>query len=197
MLNRNPTDIAVDAVASKHRRLGMRLVWLTVPLAWLGLMAPAASCACALQVVAIQPAAVEPTDTYIGRTAALELRFHNDKTAGPVEVFPEPPLIVKQLKTQRECAVKDGGVWVRQHVYASADGSTLVTHEYSGSNDELVFYDTQTCNKRAAVDVSKRQWIMDGNIVRMTSLKPGQRSSEIKLDAGCLPVNAPGASARR
>lgn len=173
--------------ASAARRLG-KLWWLALPLGWLGAAAsPAASASCTLQPVSIQPAAAEPTDTYIGRTAALELRFHNDKTSGPVDVFPEPPLTVRQLATSNECAISDGGIWVRQHVYASADGRVLVTHEFSGSNDALVFYDTGTCAKKAVVDVSNAQWFLEGSTIVKSPSKAGQRASRIKLNTACLP----------
>lgn len=162
--------------------------WLAAPLAWLCVTAPSAfaSDACFLQPVPIQPAASEPTDTYVGRTAALELRFHNDKTSGPVDVFPEPPLTVKQLGNQTECAIQDGGIWVRRHVWASADGRTLVTHEYSGSNDELVFYDTRSCARTAAIDVTGTQWTVDGRTVAIT--QAGKRKSRVALDAACRPA---------
>jgi len=159
--------------------------WLAAPLAWLCVTMPAASAstseACSLQPVSIQPAAREPTDTYVGRTAALELRFRNDKAGGPVDVFPEPPLMVKRLDTRT-----DGGIWVRHHVWASADGRTLVTHEYSGSNDELVFYDTLSCARTAAIDVSVAQWTVDGRTVAIT--QAGKRQSRVALDAACLPA---------
>jgi hypothetical protein len=159
-----------------------------VRLAWLCIAAPAASCACALRSVAIEPAAAEPTDTYVGRTQTLELRFHNDKTSGPVDVFPEPPLTVKQLKAASECTIRDGGIWVRQHVYASGDGQTLATHEYSGSNDELVFYDARTCGRKASLDVSHTQWAIEGDTIVMTPAKAGSRAVKIRLDAACLPA---------
>ena len=165
-------------------------IWLAAPLAWLCAMAPpaAATQACALQPVAIQPVTREPADAYIGRTAMLELRFHNDKTSGPVDVFPEPPLTVKRLDTQTECTIEDGGIWVRRHVYASPDGGTLVTHEYSGSNDELVFYDTRNCTRTATLDVSNTRWTIEGGAVLKSAARAGKRPSRVKLDSACVPV---------
>jgi hypothetical protein len=173
--------------------------WLAAPLAWLFVTAPAASAseACSLQPVPIQPVSSEPANTYIGRTAVLELRFHNDKTSGPVDVFPEPPLMVKRLDTQTECAIQDGGIWVRRHVWASADGRTLVTHEYSGSNDELVFHDTRSCARTAVVDVSNTRWTIEGGAVIKSAAKGTKRPSSVRLDAACLPAKPAGSSTRR
>lgn len=165
-------------------------IGVTAPLAWLCGMAPSAFAApaCKLLPVHIEPAGSEPADIYVGRTAVLELRFHNDKTSGPVDVFPEPPLTVKRLDTQAECMAHDGGIWVRRHVYASTDGGTLVTHEYSGSNEELVFYDTQNCSRKATLDVSDTRWAIEGNTVLKWQAKADKRPSRIRLDAACLPV---------
>ena len=177
-----------------RRRPSRRALWVAAPLTWLCVATPAASCACALQLVPVQPAAPEPTDTYVGRTATLELRFHNDKAGLPVDAFPEPPLTVRQLKTGDECAIQDGGAWVRQHVYTGADGRTLVTHEYSGSNDELVFHDTHSCRRKAAIDVSNARWAIEGASVVVPPAKPGEpgkRPVRTAFDAACLPEAPP------
>lgn len=174
----------VQSLQAKH----MRRFCLLAPLLWLHILMPSFACACTLLPVAIEPAAVEPTDTYVGKTAQLELRFRNEEMSGAVNVFPEPPLLVKQLQTGTECAINDGGVWVRQHVYAGAEGRMLVTHEYSGSSGELNFYDTRTCKKRASVDVSNLEWVIDGKSIRITSTTPPKRPARIKLDAACLPM---------
>jgi hypothetical protein len=168
----------------------MKWFRFVMPLVWLYIMVPSVACACSLQPVVIEPAAVEPTDTYVGKTAQLELHFHNETLNGVVDVFPEPPLLVKQLKTQAECAINDGGIWVRQHVYTGAEGHLLVTHEYSGSNDQLNFYDTRTCKKRASVDVSNLKWVIDGGTILIIPTPAAKRSLRIKLDAACLPIKS-------
>jgi hypothetical protein len=176
----------VQSLQAKH----MKKFCLLAPLLWPLILVPSFACACTLLPVVIKPAAVEPTDTYIGKTAQLELHFHNEEMSGAVDVFPEPPLLVKQLQTQTECAIKEGGVWVRQHVYAGAEGRMLVTHEYSGSSGELNFYDTRTCKKRASVDVSNLKWVIDGNSILITPTTPPTRPARIKLDAACLPMGS-------
>ena len=170
---------------------------LAAPLAWLCAAAPVVSLACTLQPVTIEPAAAEPTDTYVGRTASLELRFHNDKKSGAVEVFPEPPLVVKRLPAGRECRIDDGGIWVRRHVYASVEGQVLVTHEYSGSNDQLVFYDTHTCGKRASIDVSNKTWAVEGGAVLVSTPHTSKKPLRIGLDATCLPIKSASPRAHR
>lgn len=163
---------------------------ISVLLTWFCSITPSAACACRLQWVSIDPEQAEPAETYIGKWAGFELRFHNDKTSGQVDVFPEPPVILMQLDTRAECSITAGGIWVRKHVYASADGNMLMLHEYSGSNDELVFYDPRTCRKRAVVDVSNSRWVLgdDGGLV-VSPATAGQ-PVRISLDRMCLPVKS-------
>jgi hypothetical protein len=146
---------------------------------------------CSLQPVPIEPEGIEPAATYVGHTATLTLRFANEKTTGPVDVFPEPPLRVTQGTAGTTCTIDDGGIWVRQHVYADAQGRVLATHEYSGSNDSLNFYDTRSCQKLATVDVSNTTWQLgaDGLDIDVQT-KAGKKTKRVTLTGDCLPAKA-------
>jgi hypothetical protein len=146
----------------------------------------ASACACVLEHIAIDPIAPDRTDVYVGASELIEVRFSNFKTSGPVETFPEPPLIVQDRRSKVSCSI-DGGVWSRQSVFVSRDGSVLVTHEFSGSNDTLNFYDTKTCARRHSLDVSNATWSIDGSAIQIT--RSGQQGGArvVHLDARCQP----------
>jgi hypothetical protein len=141
--------------------------------------------------VPIEPEGQEPAATYVGQTATLTLRFTNEKTTGPVDVFPEPPLRVTPSAAGTTCTIDDGGIWVRQHVYADAQGRVLATHEYSGSNDSLNFYDTRSCRKLATVDVSNTTWRLGAEGLVMDALpQAGKQTKRVPLTGACLPAKA-------
>jgi hypothetical protein len=143
---------------------------------------------CSLQPVPIEPEGKEPAATYVGQTATLTLRFTNEKTTGPVDVFPEPPVRVTQRTSGTTCTIDDGGIWVRQHVYADAQGRVLATHEYSGSNDSINFYDTRSCHKLATVDVSNTTWRLGAEGLDIgVQTKAGKQKKRVALTGACLP----------
>jgi hypothetical protein len=146
---------------------------------------------CSLQPVPIEPEGQELAATYVGQTATLTLRFTNEKTTGPVDVFPEPPVRVTQRTAGTTCTIDDGGIWVRQHVYADAQGRVLATHEYSGSNDSLNFYDTRSCRKLATVDVSDTTWRLGAEGLDIdVQTKAGKKTKRVALTGACLPAKA-------
>jgi hypothetical protein len=146
---------------------------------------------CSLQPVPIEPEGKEPATTYVGHTATLTLRFTNEKTTGPVDAFPEPPLRVTQGPAGTTCTIDDGGIWMRQHVYADAQGRVLATHEYSGSNDSLNFYDTRSCRKLATVDVSNTTWRLGAEGLAIdVQTKAGKQTKRVPLTGACLPAKA-------
>jgi hypothetical protein len=112
---------------------------------------------CALTRVSIDPIDSNRTDLFVGKGKTIEVQFRNESTRPVVDVFPEPPLTVSNQASGRSCEI-DGGVWVRKSVFLSPDEKILVVQEFSGSNDHLVFYDTNTCEKRREIDVSTAQW---------------------------------------
>src|SRR5262249_3297072 len=92
---------------------------------------------CGLEGLVIAPIEDTKLEWYIGRGKLIEIRFHNDRIGQDVEAFPEPPLKVSRADAKSACEI-DGGIWVRDSVYLSADESSLLVHEYSGSSDTLV-----------------------------------------------------------
>jgi hypothetical protein len=146
---------------------------------------------CVLQPVPIEPEGKEPAATYVGQTPTITLRFTNEKTAGLVDVFPEPPVRVTHSAASTTCTIDDGGIWVRQHVYADAQGRVLATHEYSGSNDSLNFYDTRSCRKLATVDVSNTTWRLGAEGLDIeVQTKAGKQTKRVTLTGDCLPAKA-------
>lgn len=144
---------------------------------------------CSLFPVPINPEGHEPAAAYVGQTATLTLRFTNEKTTGPVDAFPEPPLRVTQIPAGTTCTIDDGGIWVRQHVYADTQGRVLATHEYSGSNDSLNFYDTRSCRKLATVDVSNTTWRLGAEGLDIEVLtQAGRKTKRLALTGACLPT---------
>lgn len=141
---------------------------------------------CALTALPINPIAADRSDFFVGISGKLELRFVNDKTAGEVTVFPEPPLLITNLASKANCAI-DGGVWVRKSVFVSQDNKVLVTQEFSGSNDFLIFYNTETCQKLYEIDVSNSNWSIHGGDINVSKAgKP--KPTHFHLNAACLPV---------
>ena len=144
---------------------------------------------CKFVRVEINPIAPGRTDIFIGRTEQIEVRFDNDKTDGTIEVFPEPPMTVISRRSKTKCFI-DGGVWVRNSVYASDNNEILMTHEFSGSNDSLNFYNVQTCQRINQIDVSNSTWEIQGSeiTVREQSVIEGKGSAAVKvysLNASC------------
>ncbi len=142
-----------------------------------------------LEHIAIEPIAPDRNDVYVGASELIEVQFSNFKTDGPVEAFPEPPLIVHDRRSKTSCSI-DRGVWSRKSVFISHDGSVLVTHEFSGSNDALNFYDTKTCSRRRSLDVSNATWVIDGAAIQITRTSTAGKHggmSVVRLDERCLP----------
>lgn len=149
---------------------------------------------CILSPLPINPIAPERTDIYIGTSKLVEVQFRNEKTEGNVEVFPEPPLIVKNRKNNTTCSI-DGGVWVRKSVFVSNNDSVVVTQEFSGSNDSLNFYDARTCKKINEIDVSNSTWEIRGTEISISkqdavNKEGGGRLSTYKLNESCNPVKS-------
>ena len=153
----------------------------------------ATACDCALQRVPVEPIASGRHDIYVGKASTLELRFHNDSAKAEVDVFPEPPLTIGHPATGATCDI-DGGIWVRQAVYLSRDEKTLLVQEYSGSNDQLVMYDTATCRKTGEIDVSGARWKITADRISIGRQCSGddigtcQQVKQVSLDHTCKPV---------
>jgi len=150
-------------------------------------------CDCALTQVPINPIEPARNDIFVGKAATLELRFRNESARQGVDVFPEPPLTVHHSASGESCDI-DGGIWVRRSVYLSADEKILLVQEFSGSNDQLVFYDTTTCKKRSEIDVSGARWKIANNQISIGRQCSGEdittcRSiKQLGLDKFCNPI---------
>lgn len=148
------------------------------------LLSQVPSKACELAQITIKPGTAENGELYSGQLQGVRVTFHNYRTKGAVTVFPEPPLVITTLKSGSHCEA-DGGVWARNGVYISNDGKMLVTAEFSGSYDGLVFRDVRTCKKVDELDVSGSRWSIHGS--RITLQPIAGASKTVRLDAGCRP----------
>ena len=120
---------------------------------------------CALKPIQIHQITPERRDVFVGKGERVQLEFNNFSTGEEIEVFPEPPLVVRRLSKKGVACKIGGGIWTRKDVFLSKDESTLLVREYSGSNDSLVFYDTGSCKRRDEIDVSGARWSVSGSKV--------------------------------
>lgn len=146
---------------------------------------------CKLQHIPVTPLKAGQYDVFHAQARSLELRFRSDANDPDVDAFPEPPLQVLQNASHSQCEI-NSGIWVRKDVYLSQDEQVLVTHEYSGSNDYLMFYRTADCSKLHELDVSVSHWKINGNMIRVQSMegtKKNRQPRQYALDANCKPVS--------
>ncbi|WP_186945931.1 hypothetical protein [Undibacterium hunanense] len=147
----------------------------------------AQAAACKLEHIPVTPLKPGSYDTFHALAKSVELRFHSDTNDPEVDAFPEPPLQVLHNATHQQCEI-NSGIWVRKDVYLSQDEQVLVTHEYSGSNDFLMFYKTADCSKLHELDVSISKWQITGNIIHVK--ENGKKSRKYELDVSCKPLAA-------
>ncbi|MFZ6654850.1 hypothetical protein [Undibacterium sp. TJN19] len=144
---------------------------------------------CSLKNLLVKPVTPGKKDVFHGETSGVEIRFTSLADDAEVDVFPEPPLLITQKQTNRQCEI-NGGIWVRKDVYLSQNEQVLVTHEYSGSNDFLMFYKTSDCSKIQEIDISYAKWKIHGTTINVLpetdGKKPGKPKTRIyQLDAAC------------
>ncbi|HKT28854.1 hypothetical protein [Dyella sp.] len=157
----------------------------------LALLSQIPSKACELAQITVKPDTAENGELYSGQLQDVRVTFHNYRTKGAVTVFPEPPLVITSLKSGNHCEA-DGGVWARNGVYISTDGKVLVTTEFSGSYDGLVFRDVRTCKKIDELDVSGTHWSIHGSQITWQPISGTPQT--VRLDEACRPRAVPTAS---
>ncbi|MBC3911186.1 hypothetical protein [Undibacterium umbellatum] len=146
---------------------------------------------CKLESIPVTPLKPGQYETFHAKAKSVELRFHSDANNPEVDAFPEPPLQVLHSANQSQCGI-NSGIWVRKDVYLSQDEQVLVTHEFSGSNDFLMFYKTGDCSKLHELNVSASRWKITGNTISVQSMEgtmKNRRSRHYVLDASCIPAN--------
>ncbi len=148
---------------------------------------------CRLLPVDVQPRDGAATGRYSGRVGDIDVEFRSERTSGPVDAFPEPPVVVRNVREGHECRIEDGGVWSRGRVYLAAHGRTLALGEHSGSGETLVFYATRDCARVAALELDGARWsVRDTGIVAGRSctgdaVEDCARRALTRLNAECLP----------
>lgn len=159
----------------------MRPVKTLLQIATLLNLALSSAYACTFNKLDITPLNQEGDTVYIGKSDSIEIRFNNEKTDGSVEVFPEVPLTIINHKTNMQCEIKDGGIWVRDTVFLSDDKKMLLTREYSGSNSSLVFHNMNTCKKEAEISLPTLNWSLKKNAIQ-------SENKTYKLASDCKPA---------
>ena len=117
--------------------------------------------------LSVNPVDPVKKDIFIGKGSNIEVIFRNESKNEVIDVFPEPPMTIRNKVGGHSCDI-DGGIWVRQSVWLSNDEKTLIVQEYSGSNDFLVIYDTGTCEKLNELDVSDSLWEISGDSISIS-----------------------------
>ncbi|MFZ6741958.1 hypothetical protein ACO0LC_01855 [Undibacterium sp. JH2W] len=151
------------------------------------ILAPVHAASCQLQNIAVTPLQPGHYEVFRAVGKSVELRFNSVSNDAQVDAFPEPPLKILQRASNTQCEI-NAGIWVRKDVYLSSNEQVLLTHEYSGSNDFLVFYNTTDCSKLHELDVSGSTWKIRGKLIR-TETQDGIRHKrqDYVLNAKCLP----------
>lgn len=157
---------------------------------------------CALKRVQIHQIAPERRDVFVGKGERVQLEFNNFSNAAEIEVFPDPPLVVRRLSQKGGACKISGGIWTRKDVFLSKDELTLLVREYSGSNDSLVFYDTRSCKRHDEIDVSNARWSVSGRKVVVGTqcqdemLESCRSLRRQTLNGACLPAHVAKKQAR-
>jgi len=102
-----------------------------------------------------------------GQRIAILFQNDSDTAASDIDIFPEPPVTIRDKKKNTSCEISEGGIWVRTEVYLTADERYILMNEYSGSGSDLISYDTSTCLKTKQLDVSGMNWRIDGDKVHL------------------------------
>jgi hypothetical protein len=121
---------------------------------------------CMLNQLSVTPKTDGDFGWYSGLTEKYIVEVQNFKPSEDVDVFPEPPLIIKSRMSEHVCTI-DGGVWKKDGFYTSLDESTIFVFEFSGERSSLISYNLATCAQKAALDVSGLRWTIDKNRITL------------------------------
>lgn len=135
--------------------------------------------ACSFSALPIETTNAERATQYRGSGKKIEVAFDNEEFEKPVESFPESKMKIRSIDKGLTCEI-DGGIWVRGAVYLSADESTVIAKQFSGSNEQLNFYNTKTCARKGSIDVSNRLWVLDKNRLTIGSNCTSELTSCVK-----------------
>lgn len=173
-----------SAVHDEYPFMDTRTVVLTL---WAAVMLAAcghrpASGGCEYQTVHI--AAVAPRE-FVGRVGTVEIRLSSARDGAQVESFPDSKLVIGRPGSSCEA---EGGVWQRRGIFVAGDGRTVAAIESSGSNDVLVFLDTESCQRAGAIDVSNAHWHFDDHGVVIAPVGAATATPHVHgLEAACRP----------
>lgn len=185
-LSQAATPLPSDTHHMKTSRALVRAIMLGA--AWLPLPQTGLAATCRMRPVLIEPVSDGGSGQFAGSLNAMRVSFQSERPGAEVSEFPEPPVVIRDLRTQRSCQISDGGIWSRQGAHLSSNRRILMLHEYSGSSDTLNFYDTRTCNRLRVVDVSGQTWSVQGQHITLVAKEDGHpRTRRVSLGQACLP----------
>ncbi|GAB2904568.1 type IV secretion system immunity protein Tsi1 [Uliginosibacterium flavum] len=159
---------------------------LSMALASAQALAGAPTAPCAITNIPVDPAPPGQFASYAGHGHAIDILLQSARPDREVDVFPEPPLILRRKDTQKSCEI-DGGIWTRKDFYLDASERTLITVEFSGSSDSLNFYDTASCKRLASLDISGYAWAIGKNALTLTAKQGKAKTRSRRVNSFCIP----------
>lgn len=151
---------------------------------------PAGTPMCRFSGVRMNPAEPKKYETYVGKGKSLDIVVTNS-SGQPTDSFSDPPYIIRKRDGNGECGI-EGGNWPANGLYLTSDDRTLLALEFSGSSSTLVIYDTETCMRKQAFDVSSASWNVTGDTITIAAHVADERrrirvpKKTMKLDANCV-----------
>ena len=145
---------------------------------------------CRFSGVRMNPAEPRKYETYVGKGKSLDIVVTNS-TGQSTDSFSDPPYLIRKRDGSGECGI-EGGNWPANGLYLSSDDRTLLALEFSGSTSTLVIYDTATCMRKQAFDVSGASWNVTGDTITIAAHVAEERrrirvpKKTMKLDANCV-----------
>ena len=147
---------------------------------------------CNLRNIQIKSDDVLLNADYSAKSGLFNVQFRNEDAPNVVDVFPDPLVVVKNLKTASACEIVDAnGIWSGKAVYVDNVNQVLLLNEYSGSTAVLILYDMTTCKRLDEINVSGSHFEVATNHIRTgldcsgDNVSSCQRISEIALNNQC------------
>jgi hypothetical protein len=146
---------------------------------------------CRLSSLRLNPTETVKYATYVGRGKNLDIVVTSD-AGRPADSFSDPPYRIQNRDGKGDCGIV-GGNWLANGLYLSADDKILVAVELSGSSTDVVLYETASCTRKAAFDVSGANWSITENTIDIgahyadESRKKRIPKKTVRLGAKCLP----------
>jgi hypothetical protein len=164
------------------------IAWAILPSLMLMPAATSASEGCDAYNVMIQPGPEGQFAKYVGHGKTLDVLLTSDVPDRETDSFPDNFLTVSRHDGGKSCNIT-GGVWARKGIQLDRSERTLIALEYSGSNDTLNFYDTQSCKLLAIVNVSGQNWSLGRTTLLRSSKLNDSAPRSTRVSSICRPTD--------